>query len=172
MQTSNKTITIWLGTVLWSLLPLAASAQQVVMTVGADLCSPVNVNKGIRVIQNIRGTVRNISADETINVSCPLHNHVDPNFDFFTLEAVVANFAPETQEVRCVLREIGLTNIDLQLQSRTVDLPSNGGAPIVFNDVVVTKFEGDPVLFLTSRFNMTCSLPPGGSIGLIRLFSG
>ena len=128
----------------------------------ADSCAPVNVGKANRNIQNIRGTVKNLSEDESIAVSCPLIT-ISEN-GLFQLSVVVENEAATLQNFRCVLREKDVFNIDVQIQVRSTDVGPMDIAFLDWNEVIVV----DPSI---DRFNLTCLLPPQSSLVLIATLS-
>jgi hypothetical protein len=128
----------------------------------ADICAPVNVGKANRNIQNIRGTVKNLSEDESIAVSCPLVT-ISEN-GFFQLSVVVENESSEPQNFRCVLREKDIFNLDVQTLTRSVDVQGNAIAFLEWEEVIVADAAID-------RMNLTCLLPPLSNLGLIASFS-
>ena len=128
----------------------------------ADICAPVNVGKANRNIQNIRGTVKNLSEDESIAVSCPLVT-VSEN-GFFQLSVVVENESSESENFRCVLREKDIFNLDVQTLTRSVDVEGNAIAFLDWQEVNVVDAAID-------RMNLTCLLPPLSNLGLITSFS-
>ena len=128
----------------------------------ADICAPVNVGKANRNIQNIRGTIRNLSTSEPIAVSCPLITVVDN--DFFAILVIAQNESSETQSFKCVLREKDFLNLDIQTLTLTTDVEPATSAILDFGLVLMVNSAVD-------RMNLTCLLPPESNIGDLTTFS-
>lgn len=143
--------------VLSSINSAGAHDGEVVFT-SSDICAPVNVGKANRNIQNIRGTIANLSTSESIAVSCPLSNI--PLNTIMSVAVVAQNDAGTAQEFRCVLREKDPVNLDVQTIIQNLEVGSGSAAVFGFEDITVLGPD-------TNRFNLTCLLPPTSSLGLL-----
>ncbi len=143
---------------LLCLLTLPAGVQaDLSFVVAGDICSPVNVGKAIRTIQNFRGSILNNSEDESIAVSCPVI--VESGTAEVLLEVIAENSAEQTGSFQCVLREIDIENKVVQTLRRSAQIEANSIGLPFFGLLTMSLPD--------SRLNLTCLLPPLGSLGVI-----
>jgi hypothetical protein len=125
--------------------------------VAADICSPVNVGKAIRTIQNFRGNILNNSEDESIAVSCPVITEIGTTEVLLRVSG--QNNSGQPGEFQCVLREINGQNEVVQTLRRADEIGAGLIGSPFFGSVTMSAPE--------NRLNLTCLLPPLGSLGLI-----